>query len=113
MMPTHLTYVILFVDNMDQSVQFYRDRLGLPLKFQSPEWSEFGTGATTLALHPASAVNPAGKLGLGFSVPDLQAFYEEMSSSGVKFTQPPKSEVGAVVARFLDAEGNECSVSQA
>jgi predicted enzyme related to lactoylglutathione lyase len=112
MMPTHLTYIIQFVADMDQAVRFYRDRLGLPLKFQSPEWSEFATGATTLALHLASAVNPAGKIGLGFGVPDLETFYEEMSASGVKFTQPPKSEEGASVARFLDSEGNECSVGQ-
>jgi hypothetical protein len=28
-------------------VRFYRDMLGLPLKFESPGWSEFVTGETT------------------------------------------------------------------
>ena len=37
-------YVIEFVTDMDRAVKFYRDALGLPLKFQSPGWSEFSTG---------------------------------------------------------------------
>ncbi len=49
-----LSYVIKFVGDMDRAVKFYRDVLGLPLKFESPGWSEFATGETTLALHPAS-----------------------------------------------------------
>ena len=47
---------------MDKAVKFYRDVVGLTLKFESPGWSEFVTGETTLALHPASEKNPAGKV---------------------------------------------------
>jgi len=53
---------------MDNAVKFHRDVLGLQLKFQSPGWSEFVTGETTLALQPASDKNPAGKVELGFTV---------------------------------------------
>jgi catechol 2,3-dioxygenase-like lactoylglutathione lyase family enzyme len=38
-----LRYVIKFVADMDRAVKVYRDVLGLPLKFQSPGWSEFVT----------------------------------------------------------------------
>ena len=89
-------YTIKFVSDMDAAVKFYRDTLGLPLKFQSPEWSEFVTGPTTLALHKASSLNPAGKVQLGFSTPDLDRFYQEMSSLGYKFTQTPIMETCAV-----------------
>jgi lactoylglutathione lyase len=111
-MALHLSYVIKFVANMSQAVQFHRDVLGLPLKFQSPEWSEFATGDTTLALHAASEQNPPGKVQLGYNVPDLQAFYLEMSRQGIAFTQLPTPEGGAKLARFLDPEGTECSVSE-
>jgi catechol 2,3-dioxygenase-like lactoylglutathione lyase family enzyme len=111
-MTAQLSYTILFVANMDQAVIFYRDVLGLPLKFQSPYWSEFSTGETKLALHPASDTNPAGKVQLGFHVPDLQAFYKEMTSKGITFTQPPTLEEGSLLARFLDPQGTEVSVSQ-
>ncbi len=43
-----LGYVIKFVADMNRAVKFYRDVLGLPLKFESPGWSEFVTGETTL-----------------------------------------------------------------
>jgi lactoylglutathione lyase len=71
-MTTSLTYVIKFVENMDKAVQFHVDQLDLKLRFQSPEWSEFDTGATTLALHIASAENPAGTCQLGLGVPDIE-----------------------------------------
>src|SRR5512146_3229708 len=65
-----LTYAIKFVGDMEAAVEFYRDVLGLPLKFQSPGWSSFITGDVTLALHPASEKNPAGAVELGFGVRD-------------------------------------------
>ena len=70
-MDAKLTYVIEFVADMDRAVKFYRDAIGLSLKFQSPGWSEFSTGETTLALHPASEKNPPGKVELGFGVPNF------------------------------------------
>ena len=57
-----LNYAIKFVSDMDTSVAFYRDTLGLSLRFQSPFWSEFDTGQTALGLHPASEENPAGSV---------------------------------------------------
>src|SRR3972149_4176553 len=62
-----VNYAIVFVSDMKRSVAFYRDVLGLPLKFESPGWTEFATDGTTLALHKAGtpaaastdpAVNP-------------------------------------------------------
>lgn len=47
-----LDCVIVAVSNMDESIRFYRDQLGLSLKFDSKEWTEFQTGTTTLAFHP-------------------------------------------------------------
>jgi lactoylglutathione lyase len=107
-----LTYVIKFVADMDRAVKFYRDVLGLPLKFQSPGWSEFETGETTLGLHPASAKNPAGEVELAFTVADLQEFHREMSQKGVLFSMPPtKQDFGTELAQFIDSEGGHCSVS--
>jgi catechol 2,3-dioxygenase-like lactoylglutathione lyase family enzyme len=46
---TQLRYAIRFVADMDKAVKFYRDVLGLKVKFESPGWSEFVTG-TPLSL---------------------------------------------------------------
>jgi predicted enzyme related to lactoylglutathione lyase len=108
-----LNYAIKFVADMDRAVKFYRDVLGLPLKFQSPGWSEFVTGDTVLALHPASEKNPPGSVELGFNVANLEEFYQQMTANGVHFTMPPaKQEFGALLAQFVDSEGGRCSVAE-
>ena len=63
-----VNYAIVFVSDMKRSVSFYRDVVGLPLKFESPGWSEFATDGATLALHDALG---AGRLAAAAS-PGLQ-----------------------------------------
>jgi predicted enzyme related to lactoylglutathione lyase len=106
-----LSYVIKFVGDMDRAVAFYRDILGFQLNFQSPGWSEFTSGDTTLGLHPASEKNPAGSVELGFKVDDVDAFYVGIRAKGVQFTMPPtKQDFGGTLAQFVDSEGGRCSV---
>jgi predicted enzyme related to lactoylglutathione lyase len=106
-----LNYVIKYVADMDTAVAFFRDRLGLELRFQSPHWTEFTTGETTLALHAASDEHPAGSASIGFGVEDLDAFYAAAQSDGIEFTAEPKESFGTRIARFKDSEGAECSVN--
>lgn len=106
-----LNYVIKYVSNMGMAINFYKDQLGLTLKFQSPHWSEFETGETTLALHLASAKNTPGTLQLGFGVTDLDEFYVEKKNN-IEFTSAPTELFGNKIAKFKDAEGVECNVSE-
>lgn len=110
-MQARLVYAIKFVADMDKAIAFYRDTLGLSLRFQSPHWSEFDTGATTLALHPANAQNPAGSSQLGFRTPGLREAYEARDANGLVFTQPPTPQHGTEIARLHDSEGVEISIS--
>ena len=106
-----LNYAIKFVADMDKAIAFHGDTLGLPVKFQSPFWTEFDTGETALALHPASADNPAGTVQLGFGVDDLSDFYARRDQLGIEFTSPPREVQGVHIARFRDCDGAENSVS--
>ena len=106
-----LSYAIKYVANMDQAVAFHRDKLGLELRFQSPFWSEFATGETTLALHGASPEHAAGSVQLGFGSDDLADFYARREQLRINFTQPPTEMHGVHIARFLDIDGAETSVS--
>lgn len=106
-----LAYAIKFVADMDRATAFHRDVLGLPLKFASPFWTEFATGDVSLALHPASAANPPGTVQLGYTTPDLAALYADQGAAGLTFTSPPTPQHGTTLARFLDSEGAECSLS--
>lgn len=113
-------YFIVYVSNMQRSVQFYRDTLGLPLKFTSPGWSEFSTGATTVALHMTGATLPeqagpvpAGSAQLGFIVDDLQAVYEELRAQDVKFSMPPKEQPSGITLAVLhDPDGLGIALQQ-
>jgi len=118
-----LDYAIVFVSDMKRSVKFYRDELGLALKFESPGWTEFANDGSTIALHLADSVNPersgegltpAGSCHLGFQVPDLNAFHREMQKKGVRCLHPPKrQEVGIVLALYADPDGLPISVAEA
>ena len=107
-----LNYAIKFVSDMDSAVAFYRDALGLSLAFQSPFWSEFDTGDTRLALHPASEENPAGSVQLGLGTTDIDNFYAAGQTEGLIFTSPPTDVHGTRIARFRDPDGAEITVSQ-
>ena len=112
-MQARFSHSILFVADMDTAIAFYRDIMGLALKFQSPSWSEFETGSVTLALHPASERNPPGRVQLGFEAPDLPALYAQREANGLAFSAPPVDEHGTLLSRIVDCEGAEVSLSGA
>jgi len=116
-----LNYAIIFVSDMKRSVGFYRDVLGFPLKFESPEWTEFATGGATLALHPARGEStgpeapepvPAGRCRPGIRVPDLDRFHERMVEMGVSCVQEPRDVFGSRIAQYLDPDGLAISVGE-
>jgi lactoylglutathione lyase len=116
-----VNYAIVFVSDMKRSVSFYQDVLGLPLKFESPGWTEFATDGATLALH-ASAVSPsaatepkqvpAGRCRPGLSVPNLDDFHQRLVAKKVPCIQEPKEVFGARVAQYVDPDGLVISVGE-
>src|SRR4051812_23090091 len=72
---------------MKRSVGFYQDVLGLPLKFESPGWTEFATEGATLALHVSEVSSaaeddphkvPAGRCRPGLGIANLDDFHSRM-----------------------------------
>ena len=116
-----VNYAFVFVSDMERSVSFYRDVIGLPLKFESPEWTEFVTDGATLALHAAEASGsktadpdhlPAGGCRPGLSIPDLDEFHGRMDESDVPCIQEPKDVFGSGNAQYLDPDGLEISIAE-
>jgi lactoylglutathione lyase len=116
-----VNYAIIFVSDMARSVAFYRDVLGLPLRFESPGWTEFATGGATLALHaskgpPAGCedprATPAGRCRPGLSVPNLDEFHWRMVEKNVTCLQEPRDVFGARVAQYADPDGLAISVGE-
>ena len=117
---TKFAYSIVFVRDMARSVAFYRDLIGLPLRMESPEWTEFGTEGCTLALHRATEGTltpvlpdqiPAGHMHPAFSVDDLDAFAARMEAAGVAVMRPVKTEdFGGRMGVWRDPDGIPVSV---
>jgi catechol 2,3-dioxygenase-like lactoylglutathione lyase family enzyme len=111
-------YAIVFVSDMKRAVSFYRDTLGLPLRFESPDWTEFATDGATLALHASHSPGPdrddlpPGRCRPGLSVPDLDEFHRRMVEKGVRCIQEPKDVFGARVAQYVDIDGLTISVGE-
>ena len=118
-----LSHAIIFVRDMARSVAFYRDLLGLPVRFESAKWTEFETPGSTLALHladvpsNAAAISadaiPAGQCHLSFAVDDLDAFHQAMIAKGIPCLQPPEVEdFGGRLAGYADPDGQPFWVSE-
>jgi lactoylglutathione lyase len=116
-----VNYAIVFVSDMKQSVSFYRDVIGLPLRFESAGWTEFATDGATLALHASEGskserenprLEPAGRCRPGLAVPKLDEFHKRMVEKSVACIQEPRETFGAWIAQYLDPDGLVISVSE-
>ena len=82
--------VILAVKDLDRSIAFYHEIIGLPIKMQRRTWVDLGTTGALLSLHPASlAAEHAGGsidngITIGFLVGDVKSALEELRGRGVR-----------------------------
>jgi lactoylglutathione lyase len=115
-----VNYSIIFVSDMERSVAFYRDTLGIPLRFESPGWTEFETEGATIALHKsdkgtsqgeAQQAEQAGTCRAGFQVSNLDEFHDRMTRKNVPCAQPPTETFGVWIAQYVDPDGLIFSVS--
>ena len=81
--------VILAVKDIDVSIAFYHEIIGLPIKNQRRSWVDLGTSGGLLSLHPASltAEHIGGSIDngitIGFLVGDVQSSVDELKQKGV------------------------------
>ena len=82
--------VILAVKDLDRSIEFYHDIIGLPIKMQRRTWVDLGTTGALLSLHPASlaAEHTGGSIDngitIGFLVGDVKSALEELRGHGIR-----------------------------
>ena len=109
--------VVLLVSDMERSIRFYKDTLGLPLKNRSVDWAEFFKDGTTLALHPMKKKlkAPAGsRIGMlvGFMVSNMEETCQNLKKNNIKFLKEPKDEPFGKHAIILDPDGYMISIAQ-
>jgi lactoylglutathione lyase len=82
--------VILAVKDIDKSLKFYHEIIGLPIKRQRRSWVDLGTSGALLSVHPASLTaqhigsSIENGITIGFLVGDVTSAVEELKSKGVK-----------------------------
>lgn len=124
-----LQTVSIFVDDQQQAVDFYTDKLGFRVTADVPmgehRWLTVRLGdspdATEVSLepkgHPAVApfTDALAADGIPFcmlGVDDIQSEYERLTSAGVAFIQPPTDSGPVVTAVFDDTCGNLIQLAQ-
>jgi catechol 2,3-dioxygenase-like lactoylglutathione lyase family enzyme len=122
----HLDLIAIVVREYDPAIDFFTGALGFELVEDSPALTTSGgrpkrwvvvrpPGAATGLLlaradgeYQAAAVGNqvAGRVGFFLRVDDFGAAYAQMTSAGVEFVSPPRTEPYGRVAVFLDIAGN-------
>ena len=119
-MITGLIEVILYVEDMNAQVVFYRDKLGLPVEYPaglaeygSEFWVLFNAGGCKLALHGGGAK----RLGVDtpkivFGVDNIELTRQEFTSRNVELSEVRSPAPGISVCDGVDPEGNPFSIEQ-
>lgn len=93
--------VHISVTNLDRSIEFYRDVLGIPMMFRVPgqEMAFFASGDVRLYLGVPTSPEFTSRCVLYFRVDDLDAEVARLAELGVRVASPPR-----VVHRDADTE---------
>jgi len=100
----------IFITDMDRSVHFYTEILGLKLAQRfGDHWASVEAGKLSIGLHPASNQSPAGKDGsttVGFEVTGIEDAVSRLEQRGVKFRGAISQDKAGKFAHFEDPDGN-------
>jgi catechol 2,3-dioxygenase-like lactoylglutathione lyase family enzyme len=114
-----LGQVHVSVRDLDRSVEFYRDVLGMDFLFRVPgqPMAFFQSGDVRLYLGTPESVEFASKCVLYFRVDDLDAEYARLGELGVKFLDEPhvvhRDAGGELWMVFLsDPDGHQIALMQ-
>lgn len=106
-----LAGVIIWTDDLDRLVAFYRDTLGLTPHSVRPDFVTFTFGDVRLSIGRHSEVSGPSRdpyrIMVNLAVDDIHAIAAELQLRGVAFLRPPEQEHwGGRVATFRDPDGN-------
>lgn len=96
-MRARVDYVILYVADLEASISFYRDVVGLPFKFAESGYAEFATEGTKFSLFERANVpgligreaTPGGGAEVAFFVDDPDAEAERLRGLGIEILSGP------------------------
>lgn len=117
-----ISAVVLFVQDFQTALTFYRDTIGLEVVQLEPDFAAFKMHEQNFAINQLSAASEMVKVPVdGFEpqtgktdrvllctrVENVDVAYETLKAKGVEFTLPPTDQYwGLRTAFFKDPEGN-------
>ena len=118
-------YIILIVNDLDRTLDFYTQVLGLKLGHRSGDYAQLNTGVTRIGFYTRPAMEkavgftlepaPQSAPGfeLGFKVPDVDAAYAEVLAGGASpVTEPTTRPWGQRTAYIRDPDGHLIELAQ-
>jgi catechol 2,3-dioxygenase-like lactoylglutathione lyase family enzyme len=116
----NINATVLFVQDLDASLKFYRDQLGFDFSFSDDASHYFRLGEHDFLLLKLSAAaemvgedilamqqGAAPRILLCVGVDSVDAVYEDLTAKGVEFLKPPKDQPwGRRTAYFADPENH-------
>jgi lactoylglutathione lyase len=116
-----LSHVILFVEDLGASIAFYRDELGLDVRFAEHGYAELATQGSRFALFERARVpglirRPPGEPGptaeVVFAVADAAAEAERLRGRGLEVHGPVDRPWGHRTVHVLDPDGHVVELAQ-
>ena len=104
--------IILEVKDLEISIKFYHEVLGMPIKNERRNWVDLGQqSGGTLSLHPASITtshtNSSKENGIliGLTVGDLDSAIDELSAAKIEIFRDVQERQAGKNAVILDPDG--------
>ncbi len=99
--------IVLSTDDLDESIRFYSETLGMPLKFRDgAHFAALDGGAVTLALATAVDHPIPGQVVVGIKTADVDAAAKAVETSGGGIVKPPYDDAHERRAVVYDNKGN-------
>jgi predicted enzyme related to lactoylglutathione lyase len=134
-MITKMSHAPIFVNNQEEALKFYRDKLGFEVRTDAMVGADFRWLTISpkeqkdfeiILMEPKAgmlmdeetsaqlrAIMDKGVLGAGaFETENCQKTYEELKRRGVEFLSPPSDRPYGIEAIFKDNTGNWFSLTQ-
>ena len=99
--------IILSTDDLDESIRFYSDTLGLPLKFRDgSHFAALDGGSVTIALATSIDHPLPGKVVVGVKTADVDAAARAVEDAGGAIVRGPYDDAHERRAVVYDNQGN-------
>ncbi len=109
-MPSHF---MISVNDMEKSINFYKEKLGLKLLYKTDEWSELSFNDDLfLALRKIKEKDNTTNAGIGFQVDNCEKVTSYYESIGIEIDTRCQKNDNNILTQFKDPDGNVIWLSQ-